>query len=151
MVFNAHQAAATTDQDSYSTSTMNQDIAFATIGSGLTLSGSVVWLTTTASINEADSGIERYKPACDSAEQYLVGWSEPGTAYKYKLGRLSPAGTFLEAAVDVSAKAKWGRRDDPFRAHVNGDVVWAYFDSSGSTTLKLARVRSGGTAQCASF
>jgi hypothetical protein len=151
IVFNAHQNAAATGQSSYSTSTMNQDIGFAAIGSGLTLSGGVTWLTTTSGINEADSGIERYKPSCDSAEQYIVGWSEPGTAYKYQLGRLSAAGTFIEGPVDVTAKAKWGRRDDPFRAHVNGDVVWAYFDSSGSTTLKLGRVKSGGTAQCASF
>ena len=151
MVFNAHQNAATSGSSSYSTSTMNQDVAFSTIGSGLMLSGTVTWLTTTSGINEADSGIERYKPSCDSAEQYIVGWSEPGTVYKYKLGRLSATGTFIEGPVDVTAKAKWGRRDDPFRAHVNGDVVWAYFDSSGSTTLKLGRVRSGSTAQCAAF
>jgi hypothetical protein len=58
---------------------------------------------------------------------------------------------FLEQASDVTAKAKWGQRDDPFRAHVNGDIVWAWAEAANSTTLKLARLRSGGTAQCANF
>jgi hypothetical protein len=53
--------------------------------------------------------------------------------------------------VNVTAQVKWGRRDDPFRAHVKGHIVWAWFDSSGSTTLKFARVRSGGAATCATF
>jgi hypothetical protein len=151
IVFNAHQNAATNGQSSYVKSSMNQDIGFASIASGLKISGTVTWLTSTTAISEADSGIERFKPSCDSAEQYLVGWSEPGTTYAYKMGRLSASGTFVEGPVDVTAKAKWGRRDDPFRPHVNGDVVWAWFDSSGSTTLKLGRVRSGSTAQCAAF
>lgn len=151
ITFNAHQNPATNGQSSYSTSTMNQDIGLATIAPGLTLSGAVTWLTTTSGVSEADSGIERYQPACDSTEQYLVGWSEPGSAYKYKLARINAAGAYLEGPVDVSAKTKWGRRDDPFRAHVNGDVIWAYFDASGSTTLKLARLRSGAAATCAGF
>jgi hypothetical protein len=150
IVFNAHQAAATQGQSSYSASTMNQDIGFASIASGLTLSGSVAWLTTTSN-NEADSGIERWRPSDDTTEQYVVGWSEPGTAYKYKLARVSAAGAFLEGPVDATAKVKWGRRDDPFRAHFNGDIVWAWFDSASSTTMRFARVRSGGTYTCASF
>jgi len=152
IVFNAHQNAATLGQSSYSTTTMNQDIGFASIASGLT-SGAVVWLTSTA-INEADAGIARYTPACDSTEQYVVGWSEPAStaaAYKYRLGRVNASGTFLEGPVEVTATAKWGRRDDPFRTHVNGDVVWAWFDASASTTLRFARLKSGNTAQCAAF
>ncbi|MGC4087171.1 MAG: hypothetical protein QM756_04555 [Polyangiaceae bacterium] len=151
LVFNAHQNAATMGASSYNSSTMNQDIGFASITSTLAPSGGVVWLTSTASLSEADSSIERFKRACDSTEQYLVGWSEPGTAYKYKLGRVSATGTFIENPVDVTAQVKWGRRDDPFRAHVNGDIVWAWFDSAGSTSLRFARVRSGGSATCAAF
>ena len=150
IVFNAHQAPVTLGQSSYNTSTMNQDIGFASISSSYVMSGSVVWLTTT-SINEADSGIARWQPAGDTAEQYVVGWSEPGTSYVYKLARVDASGAFLEGPVDVTSKAKWGRRDDPFRAHMNADIVWAWFDSGGSTTMHFTRLRSGGSAQCASF
>jgi hypothetical protein len=150
IVFNAHQTAATQGQSSYSTSTMNQDIGFASIASGLTASGGVVWLTTTT-INEADSGIERWQPAGDSTEQYVVGWSEPGSSYKYRLARVDAAGAFLEGPVDATAKVKWGRRDDPFRAHFNGDIVWAWFDAASSTTMRFARVHSGATYTCVSF
>jgi len=149
IVFNAHQAPATLGQSSYNKSSMNQDIGFASIGSGLTMTGSVVWLTTTSSINEADSGIERWQPAGDATEQYVVGWSE--SASVYKMGRLGSSGSFLEGPTDVSAKVKWGRRDDPFRAHFNGDVVWAWFDSSGSTTMHVSRLCSGGSYQCVPF
>jgi hypothetical protein len=148
LVFNAHQNKPTLGQSSYNTSTMNQDIGFAAIAAGLT-SGGVTWLTTTTGVNEADSGIERWAPAGDTTEQYVVGWSEPGTAYKYKLGRIGATGTFLEGPVDVTGKAKWGRRDDPFRTDVKGDIVWAWFDAAGSTTLRIGRLRSGGTASCA--
>ena len=48
------------------------------------------------------------------------------------------------------AALRWGRRDDPFRAHVGGDVVWSWFDGPGSTTLHRARVRSGSRPECAS-
>ncbi|HET9953338.1 MAG TPA: hypothetical protein VFQ61_02480 [Polyangiaceae bacterium] len=147
LVFNAHQNPATLGQKSYNTSTMNQDIGFASVSSSFA-PGAVKWLTNTPSIQEADSSIERLKLACDPTEQYLVGWAEPGSTYKYKLGRINANGEFLEAATDVTAKAKWGRRDDPFRAHANGDIVWAWFDAPNSTTLHFARVRSGGTAQC---
>jgi hypothetical protein len=61
------------------------------------------------------------------------------------------AGNFHEGPVDVTASVRWGRRDDPFRQHTNGDVVWAWFDEPGSTTLHLARLDSGGSATCASF
>ena len=62
----------------------------------------------------------------------------------------SATGTFLEGPTTITT-AKWGERDDPFRDHLNGDIVWAWFDSAGSTTLKLARLRSGGTASCMSL
>jgi hypothetical protein len=110
----------------------------------------VVWLTTTSG-NEADSGIARWSPAEDPAEQYLVGWSEPGSTYKYKLARVDGAGAVLEGPVDASAKVKWGRRDDPFRTHANGDVVWAWVDAAAGTTLRFARVHAGGAYTCASF
>ena len=80
----------------------------------------------------------------DSAEQYVVGWSSGMT---YKLARVSGSGAFLEGPIDLST-AKWGQRDDPFRTHLNGDIVWAWFDAAGSTQLKFARLRSGGTATC---
>jgi len=149
IVFNAHQVPTTLGQSSYDKATMNQDIGFATIAAGLT-SGAVVWLTTTA-INEADSGIARWTPSDDATEQYVVGWVETSSPYVYKLSRVDAAGNRLEGPIDVSSKAKWGRRDDPFRAHVNGDVVWAWFDAPSSTTMHFARLRSGGTASCATF
>jgi hypothetical protein len=148
VVFNGHQAAATLGKTSYNTSTMNQDIGFVTIGTNLTPAGAVVWLTNSPAINEADSSIARWQPAGDATEQYVVGWSEPGTAYKFQLARVDAAGAVLEGPVDVSAIAKWGRRDDPFRTHFNGDIVWAWFDASGQTALHFARLRSGGTFAC---
>jgi len=111
----------------------------------------VVWLTSTPAIEEADSSIARWQPDGDPAEQYVVGWMEPGGSPIYRLARVDPAGAFLEGAVDISAMAQWGRRDDPFRAHVNGDIVWAWFDSPGSTTLRFARLVSGGPNSCTSF
>jgi hypothetical protein len=110
----------------------------------------VVWLTTTA-LNEADSGIERWAPSDDPLEQYVAGWAETNNPYVHRLARLEATGKFLEGPLDVTAKAKWGRRDDPFRAHTNGDVVWAWFDAASSTTMHFARLRSGGVASCASF
>ena len=121
---------------------MNQDIGFVSIGPGLS-PGPVVWLTETAAINEADASIARFEPEGDATEQYLVGWSEPGDNTTYRLGRVDSSGTLLAGVVDVSDIAQWGRRDDPFRKHANGDVVWAWFDAPGSTTLRVARVRSG--------
>ena len=150
IVFNTHQNPTALGQSSYNKTTMNQDVGFASIASGLT-SGGVVWLTTTASINEADSSVERWQPAGDSSEQYVVGWSEPGTSYVYKLARVNGAGAFLEGPVAATAKAKWGRRDDPFRAHYNGDIVWAWFDAAAGTAMHLSRLRSGGTYACAPF
>jgi hypothetical protein len=149
LVWNAHQGAVTMGQSSYSTSTMNQDIAFASIATNKTLSGAVVWLTTTAGVNEADSAIARWQPEGDATEQYVVGWLEPTAVYK--LGRIGATGAFIEAPIDVAAKARWGQRDDPFRVHSNRDVVWAWFDAANATTLHVARLRSGGTAQCAAF
>jgi hypothetical protein len=152
IVFNAHQGAVTLGQASYRTSTMNQDIGFASIATSHALSGGVVWLTTTPSLNEADSAMARWQPEGEAAEQYVVGWMEPASpAAVYKLGRIDAAGAVLEAPVNVAAKARWGQRDDPFRVHMNRDVVWAWFDAAGATTLHVARLRSGGSAACASF
>jgi hypothetical protein len=49
------------------------------------------------------------------------------------------------------SRAHSGQRDDPFRVHTNHDVVWGWFDAAGATTLHFARLRSGGSAQCATF
>jgi hypothetical protein len=148
IVFNAHQNPTSLGQSSYVKATMNQDVGIASIAAGLT-SSPVVWLTNTPSINEADSSIERWKPAGDAAEQYVVGWAEPGTSYVYDLARVGASGMFLEGPIAVTAK--WGRRDDPFRAHYNGDIVWAWFDAAASTTLHVTRLHSGGTYACAPF
>ncbi len=150
LVFNTHQAPATLGQSSYNSSTMNQDIGFSAIATGLG-AGAVVWLTNTPSVDEADSSIARWRPAGDTTEQYVVGWSEPSGGYSYKIARVDASGTFLEGPVDISAQAEWGRRDDPFRQQYNGDIVWAWFDAPGSTTLNFARLVSGSTYSCASF
>jgi hypothetical protein len=151
LVFNAHQAPTTLGQDSYDEASMNQDIAFAAIAADHKPMGKVVWLTSTADVDEQDSALARWQPSGDTKEQYVVGWLEPGASAKYQLARIDAAGALLEGPVDVAAKAKWGQRDDPFRVHVNGDVVWAWFDSAGATTLHFARLKSGGTAECATF
>jgi hypothetical protein len=150
MVFNAHQSAVTLGQDSYSKSTMNQDIGFVSIAANLS-ADKVLWLTNSSAINEADSSLARWEPEGDNAEQYVVGWSEPATTSVYKLARLDGAGAVLEGPLDVSAKAHWGQRDDPFRQHFNKDIVWAWFDTSGSTALRFARLRAGVAFSCAAF
>jgi hypothetical protein len=148
LVFNAHQQPTVLGQKTYNTMTMNQDIGFVSIASSKRLTGNVVWLTDTPMVHEADSALVRFRPEGDSAEQYIVGWLASGA---YKLARVDAAGAFLEEPIDVSAKAKWGQRDDPFRAHLNGDIVWAWADAANATTLKFARLRSGASAECADF
>jgi hypothetical protein len=148
LVFNAHQQPTMLGQKTYNPMTMNQDIGFVSIGTNKMPMGAVVWLTNTPTIHEADSAIVRFAPMGDTAEQYIVGWLE-GAAYK--MARVDATGMFLEQPSDVTAKAKWGQRDDPFRAHVNGDIVWAWADAANATSLKFARLRSGSTAQCAAF
>jgi hypothetical protein len=146
LVFNGHQNAATNGQSSYSTSTMNQDIGFVPIASNKT-PGAIVWLTTTTG-NEANSSIARWEPMGGTGEQYVVGWSAGTT---FNLARVSAAGAFLEGPTAITT-AKWGERSDPFRTHLNSDIVWAWFDSTTATTLKFARLRSGGTApSCAAL
>jgi hypothetical protein len=145
LVFNAHQAQVTLGQSSYDEDSMNQDIAFAPVSLDRE-PGAVVWLTTTADVNEADSSIVRFEPNDDTVEQYLVGWNAAGT---YQLARIDAAGAFLEGP--SASSAAWGERDDPFRQHYNKDVVWAWFDDEGATTFHLARVRAGGTYACATF
>jgi len=142
MVFNTHQNAATLGQSSYSTTTMNQDIGFTAIANNKT-AGPIVWLTTTPA-NEANSSIARWQPMGDTAEQYVVGWSVSGATPTYRLARVTPAGVFLEGPTTITT-AKWGERDDPFRTHTNGDIIWAWFESAGATSFKVARLRSGAT------
>ena len=144
LVFNAHQAPATLGQSSYDETLMNQDIGFASATAGFD-AGAVVWLTTTP-VNEADSSIARWRPSDDPTEQYLVGWLEPPATYY--LARVDANGAWLEAPTDVSALVAWGHRDDPFRVDPGGDVVWAWFDSAGSTTLRFARVSAGTDVAC---
>ncbi len=148
LVFNSHQNPATLGQSSYSASTMNQDVGFTSIATDLT-PGPVVWLTMTSG-NEQNSSIARWQPMGDDTEQYAVGWNERGSAV-HKLAIVSPTGAYLASPVDLAGAAAWGERDDPFRVHLNGDIVWAWFDQAGSTMLKLARIRSGRTATCASL
>lgn len=146
LVWNSHQTPMTKGQQSYDSS-KNQDIGFSAI-SGQTTADAVVWLTSTPNIDEADSGIARFTPSGSAQEQYLVGWAEPGSGYKYQLGLLAPDGAFIEGPIDVSGSVAWGRRDDPFRADVNGDVVWSWFEAPGSATLHVARVVSGSDLGC---
>ncbi len=148
LVWTSHQAAATHGQGSY-TAAMDQDVGFATIGRDLT-PGPVVWLTTTPAIDEANSSVALWRPAGDDAEQYVVGWVEPGGNRSYRLARVGASGQILEGPIAL-AGARWGERDDPFRSHGNGDVVWAWFDGAGATSFHLARLRSGRTATCAAF
>jgi hypothetical protein len=138
MTFNAHQAPATPGQNSYDPSTMNQDIGFVAIDGSLQ-PGPVVWLTETQG-NEDDAAVARWQPSDDGSEQYVVGWHGDGTHW---LARVDPSGSFLEGPVDLAGAASWGKRDDPFRAHANGDVAWSWFDEPGSTTLRVARLKSG--------
>ena len=72
--------------------------------------------------------------------RWLVEWHDVHAG-----ARLGHAARLLENPTTITT-AKWGQRDDPFRTHLNGDIVWAWFDAAGSTTLKFARVHSGGTA-----
>ena len=145
LVFNTHQNAATMGQSSYNTSTMNQDIGFVSVANNKTL-GSIVWLTTTTA-NEQNSSIARWRPMGDTTEQYVVGWSIAGATPTYRLGRINATGGFIEGPLTITT-AKWGERDDPFRDHLNGDIVWAWFDAAGATTFRFALLRSGGTATC---
>lgn len=146
LVFNGHQNAATMGQSSYNKASMNQDIGFVPIANNKAV-GTIVWLTTTSGMNEANSSIARWQPAGDMTEQYVVGWTSAPTGGTYSLARVNANGGFMEGPLTITT-AKWGRRDDPFRVHLNGDVVWAWFDAAGSTTLKFARIKSGGTAMC---
>lgn len=139
MTFNAHQAPAGLGQGSYDPSVKNQDVGFVTIDASLQ-PGPVVWLTDTPG-NEDDAAVSRWEPSDDASEQYVVGWHAEGTHW---LARVDGAGAFLEGPIDLAGEAAWGKRDDPFRAHANGDVAWSWFDAAGSTTLHVARLKSGG-------
>jgi hypothetical protein len=147
LVWNSHQAAATRGQRSYDASTMNQDIGFSSIASDLT-PGDVVWLTTTADLDEQNASIARWQPDGDEREQYVVGWSSGGSAPTYQLAQVGPTGDVIAAPVVID-NVRWGHRDDPFRSHGNGDLVFAWFDNPGDTAFHLARFRSGRTASCA--
>lgn len=145
LVFNGHRNAAQKGQSAYNKATMNQDIGWVSIAGDKT-PGSIVWLTNTPE-SEANSSVAPWKPAGENAEQYVVGWSVGTT---FKLARVSATGTFLENPVTMTG-VKWGERADPFRDHLNGDIVWAWFDAAGATKLNVARLRSGGSATCATF
>jgi hypothetical protein len=134
----------TLGQSSYDPASMNQDIGWVSIEQNFSW-GDIVWLTDTPDINEADSSVVQWNPVEDTSgtEQYVVGWAEPGYPYVYKLARTDTDGNILEGPTDISSLAQWGRRDDPMRRHYNDDIVWAWFDSPGSTTLNFARLVSG--------
>ncbi|MDX2086740.1 MAG: hypothetical protein SFX73_02765 [Kofleriaceae bacterium] len=148
LVWSSHQNAATPGQSSYNASTMNQDVAFQRIGTDGKKTGDVVWLTTTPG-NEQNTAIATFKPYKDDPDRFLVGWAETaGASRAYKLAIVDAAGAFWEQPLDVTSTLKWGERDDPFRTHTNGDVVWAWFESAGATSFKFARICSGSSAQC---
>ncbi len=138
MTFNAHQAPATLGQGSYDPGSMNQDIGLVAIDATMQ-PGPVVWLTDTPG-DEDDATAARWQPSDDAAEQYVVGWHGDDTHW---LARVDLSGAFLEGPVDLAGAAAWGKRDDPMRAHDNGDVSWSWFDDPGSTTLHVARLNAG--------
>lgn len=141
LVFNAHQAPAQPGNDSYNDE-KNQDIAFSAIGADLSASP-VVWLTDTPNIDEADSSIAELSGADEA--QFVIGWSTPDG--EYHLGLYDGTGKAVQEAEDLSAITQWGRRDDPFRTHKNGDVVWAWFENPGDTTLHFSRITSGAACK----
>lgn len=141
LVFNAHQAPAELGNDSYSDA-KNQDIGFSAIGADLSAS-EVVWLTNTPDIDEADSSIAELTGGAET--QFVIGWSTP--AGEYRLGLYDAQGAVVLAPEDVSSISQWGRRDDPFRTHENGDVVWAWFENPGDTTLHFSRISSGAACK----
>jgi hypothetical protein len=147
--FNAHQAATTLGQSSYDSSTMNQDVGFASIAGNYAAS-SVVWLTSTPSVDEEDVAMARWTPEGSSDEQYLVGWAE--SASKRQLAIVDAAGVIVDGPTAFDdTTLHWGHRDDPMRRHFDGDVVWSWFDAAGSSDLHFARIESGQTPVCASY
>jgi hypothetical protein len=146
VVYNAHQAPATLGQSSYDPETMNQDIGFTAIGSDKK-PGPVVWLTDTPSVNESDPTIARWAPA-GGDPSFLVGWTDPD-AGTYFLMTIDEEGSTIDEPIEMGAKARWGRRDDPMRVTANGDIVWAWFESAGESTLYFARLRSGNSIKLA--
>ncbi len=148
LVFNAHQDPATPGQSSYDEDGMNQDIGMVSVTPEWN-AGTITWLTNTPTVDEADATIARWQPTDDATEQYLVGWLEPPATYW--LARVDATGSWLEGPTNASAQIAWGHRDDPFRVAAGGDVVWAWFDAAGSTTLHFARVGTGATATCSAF
>ena len=146
--FNGHQAAATMGQSSYDSSSMNQDVGFVSVASNYD-PGSVVWLTSTSGIDEEDVVMARWTPEGQSNEQYIVGWAESST--KRQLAIVDAAGSIIDGPTEFDGSLRWGHRDDPMRRHYDGDVVWSWFDSAGSTELKFARIQSGQTPVCTSY
>ncbi len=141
--FNAHQAPTTLGQSSYDPATMNQDIGFATVLADRTPSA-VTWLTSTPALNEDDTSIALWRPAGADSDEFVIGWHDGTPAYW--LARIDAGGGVLEGPIDATAAVAWGRRDDPFRTANNGDVVWSWFDTAGSTTLHFARIFAGNDA-----
>eukprot|EP00727_Mastigamoeba_balamuthi_P008486 m51a1_g426 putative vm3c_croat ame: full=zinc metalloproteinase-disintegrin-like catroriarin ame: full=snake venom metalloproteinase short=svmp (609) ;mRNA; f:28398-30508 len=146
LVFNGHQGAAQLGQKSYDKSSMNQDIAFATMNKDGSINGTVVWLTTTAGVNEDDPSIARFLGV--SGERYLVGWR---SGLSYFLAEVDGSGSFLSGPTNVTGHAAWGKRDDPFRSAQDGSVAWVY-SPTGSTDLRVVTVKpSVTTSTCKCF
>jgi hypothetical protein len=148
VVFNGPRDAVVQGGDAYSSSTMNQDVGFVSVTSGPT-AGAVVWLTTTPG-DEADASIARWETPESSLEQYLVGWLDTDTSQHF-LRVVDANGANVDGDYDITAIAQWGSRDDPFRQHFNGDIVWAWFDAAGDSVLHFARVDSRGSYACQTF
>ena len=147
LVFNGHQAPAVPGENSYDSSTMNQDIGLSFVDPSRQATP-VRWLTDTPNIDENDATVAAWAPLGVSSDQLILGWQAEGI---WQLVRMASDGEIEEGPVDISAIARWGRRDDPFRNHTDGDVVWSAFESAGSKTLKLARIDSGQAPTCLSF
>src|SRR5262249_47700725 len=144
LVFNAHQSAVTMGQSSYSTATMNQDIAFASVGTNHMVSGAVVWLTTTAGLNEADAAMARWQPEGDAAEQYVVGWMEPSSPAAYKLGRIDGSGP------SSKPRSTSPRRPTGDSATIrSGSTPTATSSGPGTTPPRAPRCTSRGCARAA--
>ena len=130
LVWTSHQAPATPG-GSYDPQTMNQDVAFVSIDP-TRQPAAPVWLTSTPE-DESNASIAQF----GKADQYVVGWHE-GAAYYVEL--VAGDGSVLQPPGAIAAK--WGERDDPFRTDRDGNIVWAWFDAAGDSTLHFALLGS---------
>ena len=126
---------------------MNQDVGFAAVAMNRTLSGAVVWLTTTRASTRPIG--HRALAARGRRDRAIPGRLDgAGHDRRLQAGAHRRGGNIPRRTDDVAPRARWGQRDDPFRVHTNGDVMWAWFDAAAATTLHVARVRSGTPGQC---